>query len=561
MIRTNNHMTRRKVVASRSGDRKVVPIYIHTKGEKEGRNMPQGMRVNAANGNVFEGTMEIRSPLVTPEAMYSPQGQRMRNAFIRYYYEKHSIVGNCIDLHATLPFSNPRFGGIEDKQIANFYDWTKEDVLHLYEWILSSAQEYTLMGEQFSFGTFSPSLGTFDSLTVLNPDLLDVFAVDFGRSSSRKFIVSMKIPDELRKLYQRSQNDERFRTVFNALLPEIQQCVISGQDIPLDPNNMFAMQRLAAPYAQRGTSLVVRALDDLMYETKLRTAQMAAADGNISPKQLWKLGNIAGGYMPTPEDIDSFNQLLSQGEHRDFFQIVTHEAVNYQSIVPSAGMIDIAAQFDLCQKRILIALHTADAWLGGEGPSFSNSVVALKVLKGRYKVALSRYEQIINDMNRKIAIANGFRKRTKAELDHNVRTSVGALIIPEISWPNNLGFNENYDRTQILIQLAEKHKISYKTLLDELGVDEHEEKERLKKEMESPLADGYYEARVQQLLDAADAIKNGGKSFGIGKDKVAPALSAPSSGGKAPSEAKPEVRENPENMAIPTGGQEMLDSV
>jgi len=564
----NKHMVRRKAVASRSGEaRKVVPIYIQSTSKKnDGHNMPGSMKVNAAGGgNVFEGTVEIRDPIFSPENLYMPRNIERWNMWIRHYYRRHPIVGNCVDIHSTLPFSNPRYGGIEDKTIANFYDWTKEDVLHLYDWILASALEYTLLGEQFSFATFNGNLGTFDSLTVLNPDLLDVFPVNFGsQSSSRKYIISMKVPKELREIYQKSQQDERFRTVFNSLLPEIQQCVIGGTDIPLDPNNIFAMQRLPHQYDKRGLSIVARVMDWLMYEDKLRTAQMATADGNITPKQLWKLGNAQAGYMPTPDDIDSFNELLAAGEHRDFFQLVTHEAVQYQSIVPSQGMMDIGSQFDLCQKRILMGLYASDAWMGNDGPNYSNSVVALKVLKGRYKVALAMYEQMINDMNRKIAIANGFRKRTQAELSHRTRNSNAPLLIPEISWPNNLGFNENYDRTQILIQLAEKHKVSYKTLLEELGVDEHEEKERLEKEMESPLADGYYEARVQQLLDAADAIKNGGKSFGTGKDKVAPSLPGGGGGGgstPAIETGKPNVRENPENMAIPTGGQEMLDSV
>lgn len=709
----NKHMVRRKAVASRSGEaRKVVPIYIQSTSKKnDGHNMPGSMKVNAAGGgNVFEGTVEIRDPIFSPENLYMPRNIERWNMWIRHYYRRHPIVGNCVDIHSTLPFSNPRYGGIEDKTIANFYDWTKEDVLHLYDWILASALEYTLLGEQFSFATFNGNLGTFDSLTVLNPDLLDVFPVNFGsQSSSRKYIISMKVPKELREIYQKSQQDERFRTVFNSLLPEIQQCVIGGTDIPLDPNNIFAMQRLPHQYDKRGLSIVARVMDWLMYEDKLRTAQMATADGNITPKQLWKLGNAQAGYMPTPDDIDSFNELLAAGEHRDFFQLVTHEAVQYQSIVPSQGMMDIGSQFDLCQKRILMGLYASDAWMGNDGPNYcfdektevltekgwrkyhevaddeklatfnkdtdeveyqnfserivnknysgdmyefdffggkgarvsanhrmmvwdgpdkpfavkladeitgkdsficltnlfyriptkidgikreevsgetiwcftvpnqflvtrrngivsiqgnSNSVVALKVLKGRYKVALAMYEQMINDMNRKIAIANGFRKRTQAELSHRTRNSNAPLLIPEISWPNNLGFNENYDRTQILIQLAEKHKVSYKTLLEELGVDEHEEKERLEKEMESPLADGYYEARVQQLLDAADAIKNGGKSFGTGKDKVAPSLPGGGEGGSTPEiESKPNVRENPEKMAIPTGGQEMLDSI
>lgn len=536
-------------------------------GKLVGRLMPKAnLHVGAADGSiganrmrVMEGTAEIRDPLYNPETLYMPKSMDMYNRWIRHYYRTNELVGNCVDIHATLPFSNPRYTGISDPTIAKIFDWVKDDVLHLYDWILGSALEHTMLGEQFSFATFNPGLGTFDSLTILNPDTLDIFPINFGGlGSTRKFIISMNIPLELRELYQKSMNDPRFREVFDSLDPEIRNCVVTGKQIPIDPNNIFAMQRLVSPYDKRGTSIVIRVLKWLLYEDKLRTAQMATADGHITPIQLWQLGDIGMGYMPTQEDLDAFNEVLAQAEHQDFFQLVTHAALKYQAVVPSQGMMDINGQFDKCKERILIGLYASDAWMGNDGPTYSNGVVALKVLKGRYKIALSKYEILINEMNRKIAIANGFRKRTQAEIDHNVRTNVGKLIIPEIQWPNNLGINENYDHVQILMQLADKHKISWQSVLEELGVDTQNEKDRLRKEMETPLGDEYYAKVVETLLNKATEIKEMGGKFG----STQPSLPGGGETKAPPMEtSKPNVRENPENMAIPTGGQEMLEGI
>ena len=555
-------------VKRQSRPKQTIIISRDKDGKLVGRLMPKAnLHVGGVDGSVgpnhtrvMEGTVEIRDPLYNPETLYMPKSMDMYNRWIRHYYRTNELVGNCIDIHATLPFSNPRYTGISDPTIAKFFDWAKDDVLHLYDWILGSALEHTMLGEQFSFGTFNPTLGTFDSMTVLNPDTLDIFPVNFGGlGSTRKFIVSMNIPLELRELYQRSMGDPRFREVFDALDPEIRNCVVTGRQIPIDANNIFAMQRLVSPYEKRGTSIVVRVLKWLLFEDKLRTAQMATADGHITPIQLWQLGDVSMGYLPNQEDLDAFNEVLAQAEHQDFFQLVTHAALKYQAVVPSQGMMDIGAQFDKCKERILIGLYASDAWMGNDGPTYSNAVVALKVLKGRYKNALSQYEMLINSMNRKIAIANGFYRRTQAEIDHRARTTgKDKLIIPEIQWPNNLGLNENYDHVQILMQLADKHKISWQSVLEELGVDTQNEKDRLRKEMETPLGDEYYAKVVETLLNKAAEIKERGGKFG----NVPPALPGGAGGGAeipAVETGKPNVRENPENMAIPTGGQEMLE--
>ena len=279
-------------------------------GKLTGTLMPQAqLHLGAADGSskqrVMEGTVEIRDPLYNPETLYMPKSMDMYNRWIRHYYRTNELVGNCIDIHSTLPFSNPRYIGINDPKIQEFFDWTKDDVLHLYDWILGSALEHTMLGEQFSFATFNPSLGTFDSLTVLNPDTLDVYPVNFGGlGASRKFIVSMNVPLELRELYQRSMSDPRFREVFDMLDPEIRDCVVTGRQIPIDTNNIFAMQRLVSPYDKRGTSIVVRVLKWLLYEDKLRTAQMATADGHITPIQLWQLGDTGMGYLPNAPTND-----------------------------------------------------------------------------------------------------------------------------------------------------------------------------------------------------------------------------------------------------------------
>lgn len=460
------------------------------------------------------GTPEIRDPLYNPETLYLPYNIQHINAWIRHYDKTHPVLGNCIDIHAYLPISPISIQGIEDPKIKNYYEYVAEERVRFYDWMLNGSREYEMLGEKFSYFAWNDDDKCFDAPVILNPDNLEVTPFEFD--GKRTYVIDMEVPKILKDVYARAQQDERFLKLWNSVPYILQECVMSGKSIPLSPNNVYGMQRLQSPYHYRGTSQVFRVLKDVLHEDKLREAQMATADGHITPIEHWKIGDIAQGYMPNDDALDDFQSLLSEGDHNNYNRYVTHSAVSYNNYVPSAGMLNIIAEMDKIQERILTAMHVSSAWTGGDGPTYSNSVVALKVIRGRYKNKTIRFENIIKDIYRKIAYAHGFYQRTQAELVHRVYSNKGKLIVPEIKWADSLAFNENFDLINMMIQLADKHKLSWQTVLEELGKDPEAEKRKITKEATSIFSDPVLESKINKILegDVQTSEKPGGNIGG-----------------------------------------------
>lgn len=315
------------------------------------------------------GTPELRDPIFNPESFYLAKDLQASNRWIRYYDTYHPILPNSLDIHATFPISDFSFKGVEDPFVLDFYNYVKEDVLHLLDWVILASREYEVLGEAFSFFGWDSYNGYFNSATILNPDLLEIYPFDW--EGSRKFVISMDIPETFEMLKDKKDMDMRYRGLWDNLDPVIRRCVDNGTPIPLSPNNVFGMQRLAFPYDIRGTSQVLRCLKDLMYEDKLREAQMAVADGHITPYQIWKVGNTAQGYIPTDEELDDWNSLLEMAEHQNLFRIVTHDSVSYETKGVQEGLLPITPELDKIEDRILTALYTSRAWTTGDGPCVS----------------------------------------------------------------------------------------------------------------------------------------------------------------------------------------------
>lgn len=316
------------------------------------------------------GTPDIRDPLFSPEGFYiTNQDIKTYNRWIRYYDAFHPILPNSLDIHSLFPISDFSFKGIEDPFVSKFYTFVKDDVLSLLDWVILVSTEYERLGEAFSFFQWDTYNGYFNTATILNPDLLEIYPFEWD--GSKRFVVSMDIPETFQVLYDKKGVDSRYRGMWLSLDPVIRRCVESGLPIPLNPDNVFGMQRLQHAYDVRGTSQVLRVLKDLMYEDKLREAQMAVADGHITPYQLWKIGNSQQGYVPTEGELAEWDKMLANAEHQNLFRIVTHSDVAYETKGVSEGLLNITGEMEKIEDRILTALYTSRSMTTGEGPCVS----------------------------------------------------------------------------------------------------------------------------------------------------------------------------------------------
>jgi len=519
-----------KVVKELSANRGVAAPQQFAHDKKAAGRLIYGGKVSRS-AVVETGLPEIRDPSFSPENLYLANDIKTLNRWIRYYDTFHPILPNSLDIHAFFPISDFSFKGVKDPKILDFYTYVKEDVLKLLDWVILASREYEVLGEVFTFFGWDSYNGYYNSSTILNPDILDIYPFDM--EGQRKFIISMDIPQNLDLLWRKKDMDSRYRTLWNRLDPVIRRCVETGYKIPLSPNNCFGIQRLAFAYDTRGTSQVLRCLKDLFHEDKLREAQMAVADGHITPMRLWKIGNTGAGYMPQPEELDEWRDMLQRAQHQNLFQIVCHDSVEYEVKGISEGLLDIKGEMEKIEERILTALYTSKAMTTGEGPTFSSSVIAMKVLEGRYQNKLYRIESIIKQLFRKIAMQHEFYEATPAEVnDHIYRgKSDRKLMVPKVHWENYFSFAKDIERAKFYLELAKAHKMSYKRVLEVLGLDIGEEGRLVENEINSVFSDDVLQARIKKVLQLTGGSAGTGDEGETGPRKGLPNNFAEPGGG------------------------------
>jgi len=252
----------------------------------------------------------------------------------------------------------------------------------------------------------------------------------------------------------------------------------------------------------------------LMYEDKLREAQYAIADQQITPVQIWKLGDPASGYMPTEEDLADFRNLLLAGRHDPLFTIVSHGALQLDLVGYTGHLLPVIPEFEWVAKRIMVGLYTNESMLTGDGPSYSNAIIALKILQGRYQ---SKRDKIARNLKQKIfkqlSLAHEVWDTSQAELSHRIRTNKKP-VVPGIEWNFKLDLTDESQKTQYLMQLREKTDIPMKVICEVLGLKYDTVKQDLKNE-EGTVFDKAYKAARDNIADESPS-SFGGAGAGAG---------------------------------------------
>jgi len=483
----------------------------HTiKAPTTGRQATKALEKQATNigqnfgADVRLSSPEIRNPLLNLVNFYLPYDRRTLNQWIRYYDKFQPVIGNCIDLHGEFPMSDFNFTNIDDSKVTQFYDDWKEDI-DLVQWTFEISREYELIGETFTFWPWDEDTGVWDEYVVLNPDLLEIKTVNWGYGKSTVFTYDP--PQELKELVK--DQDPRVHQLLTDLDDVVYENLLAGKRIPIDGWNMIALMRRSSPYEARGTSPILRVLKELLYEDKIREAQYAIADQQITPVQLWKLGDPASGYMPTDQDLADFRDLLLSGAHDPLFTIVSHGAVSLDLIGYTGKLLPVIPEFEWVEQRIMIGLFTNKAMITGEGPTYSNAVVAMKALQGRYQSKRDKIAKLIKKrLLTEIAKSQKFIKRSQAELSHRVRTSK-RLMVPDIEWTFKLDLTDETQKIQYLMQLREKTNLPLKTISEILDFDYETAKSALKSEEGTVFDPVYQAARAAKAEETPDAALGG----------------------------------------------------
>jgi len=451
----------------------------------------------------------IRNPLISATNFYLPQTTLELNAWIRYFDRFHPIVGNAIDMHATVPFSRFELVGITDPHVQRFYE-DMADEIELFRRIIEISREYELIGEAFPFAYWSEEMNAFSNITVMNPDYIIIRGIKMLGSEGLRY--EMMIDEELRQFVM--SQDPLDWEIIQKIDPVLIRAAESGLNAPLDPFNLSHLARLGNPYDVRGTSIVLGCLKDLMYEEQLREAQYAIAGGIVRPREIWKLG-IKDEYMPTDSDLMGLRELLRSAEYDPNFAIVSHHGLEVEFIGAERRLLPIHPELDDIENRILTRLYTSKAMTHGEGPTYANASVAMRVLDARYATKRDfLVDWVINHIFTPVALANEFYKPSKRELAFRFRSAQHdrELMVPDFRWLSLVNLIDRTQQIQYVAQLAQGSRMPMKIVCDMLQVDYQDALEWLKKETGTEFDLVFQETRKQKATAEARAkgINEGG---------------------------------------------------
>lgn len=465
------------------------------------------------------------SPMLSWVHFYMPTDLKTTGIWIRHWDVFHPLVGNAIDLHTQLMLSRLEIK-VKDPYVRRVYEEVF-DMLGGIQFLYDMVREYWLMGEVFVLLNWDESLGLFTDKVFLPPEDIIVESMPFGIDEEA---IVFKLNISLRAFSpEKNQLD---KVLQEKLGPELILQLQRNQSVELPRNLLLCFQRKQSPYMLRGTSIVLRAMKDLLYEDKLREAQYAIAQRFVNPKEIWKIGNDQR--PATQQMIDRFRELLMAAEQNPLFTLVTNHLVSFEMITNgSSALSPLKSEFDWIEERIMTAMFVNKALTHAEGPTYANSAIALRALMQRYMSVRAALERaLIDKIFLPIAVLHDFYRITPVELSSRTRAPLSERepILPEFEWASSKAMMEGRS-IESFAQALKSLGFPMRVIAEVLGFD-YERIKKMKEEEEGsvfdPLREEWRKQTNQYVIPSpteAPPGGGGGGLFGVGASFKLPVIS------------------------------------
>jgi hypothetical protein len=441
--------------------------------------------VKAAAADIRMGNSTFYQPLFQTLNMLLPRDRRERNEWCRHFYRTEPIVATALDLHTEFPISDLD-NVCSDPYIKKFFDYMAFEKLDLVSLLLDIGLEYWKIGDVFPFGQFNETEGIWERFTLLNPDFVSVASSIF--SSDQK--IELIPDDQIVNIISGGPAGE-FGELYRQFPDEVIAQVKLGKNVSLDNRLVSHIAHKASQYETWGTPLMMRCFKTLIYKDKLRQAQDAIANRHITPLRVAKIG-VPGEPMPSQDDIDSFRDMLLEGEDDPNFFLVYHYGLSFEYVGSTGKILPLNTEFDFINNELMTGLCITQAMLNGDGSTYANAQVGFDVLAKRYMSYRLRLESWIkNKVYKPISETQGFYKPINGtiaakycspfEKKRLAAKKEMELVIPKIVWQQQ-DLTSNQTVMSFIENLRDKGLVSMTTVLPMLGLEPETEKRNLERE-------------------------------------------------------------------------------
>lgn len=431
----------------------------------------------------------VSSPLyydprwASPDKFYFPRTEEQANSIWRHLYVTDPATAVALDLYSQTPWSNFDIIGIDDPHIRKVY----EDMLsaiNLEMRLPTFTLEFLKLGKCVIHLVFDSGKGYWTQVFHHNPDIVRVTPVPF---LGHEPLLDLRPTPDMQRFV--NSPDPRAQQISMRLPPEVRDMIRTGRPIPLDSANVTYLARKSADYESLGTSLLTRLFRVQMLEDVLSNATIAVAQRNAAPLRIFKIGDPQTGWIPNEDDghAEHLMEMLAIAETDPLAAIVYTNALQVDYVGVSDKFMSVTREFDYIERVKMLALGISKSFLLGEA-SYASAIAGLQAFIERLRSLREKIEAgwMYPKFFMPIAIVNMFYKRTKAELDHRVRTddfSESNLVIPTIRWRKALDPVQDQTLLSTWQILHEKGILSDRTYAIGAGVNLDIERKNILEEL------------------------------------------------------------------------------
>ena len=289
----------------------------------------------------------------------------------------------------------------------------------------------------FPFGIFDdpkqPSMWkNFILLNPLNVEIANAPITD-GRNSE---LVRLRIDDVIKNIIKNGPNHKETGALYNRIPEDIKVSVKGGDGtIKLNEVQVSHFKRKGNYFKVRGESMLYRIIHLLSYRDKMRDAQYSICDRNVTPREVWKLGET--GNPASEEELQSFSDMLSSTYLDPNQAIVGHHAISVDVISGGDKLMPLRQELDGVESEMLTGLMLNKGFLDSSYGAYANMSVALDVLIARYLTFRQRIERWQREhVWAPLCRIHEIYKPTQAEIAHRIRIKDANKRpwVPKVSW-------------------------------------------------------------------------------------------------------------------------------
>ena len=425
------------------------------------------------------------TPELTPETWLLPRSRAEILRWCRLFFNLDPYINSILTMHAQYPISNFRLS-YKDKDTEAFFNRKLFDNKE-FSWIDFLEQvmlSYFKMGEAVVWADWSESKGTWNGFSLIDPSLIEYKEDPISGEVEMSIIPTRELKQMLADGLKQGRTD---------IPVEYIRCVQENQKIPLDatgtepnyltgkkysPARVFMLTRKTDPGATRGTPIIQSLFKTLIYQDKIKLAQIACADRLHLPIEIWTIGSYTGdpqtSIIPDDSMIGEVREAIRQATMQPPFSIFVPPYIKYEAVGVNGKLLSVYEDLGYVENCIFVGLGVNKNLILGAGPSFSSSkqtslfklIKMYKMLRLKLEAFIKRYILL------PIARAN------------DIKDEYGDYVVPNIEWEESLQPEQDVEKFNNVLKLWDKGLVSTTTVYEYFPgkLDINLEKQRLEME-------------------------------------------------------------------------------